>query len=156
MEVKVDMKISTRVELGIVALADIAVNSEKGNTVSSAEIAERQNISQKYLEQIVLGLRQGGFVKGQKGSHGGYVLTRPADKIFLSEILNALDNNILADTYEAEDDQDNNNIRASVNSCLWGNINNYMRRFTEQMSLADLIKECQNETTEKKNYMYYI
>ncbi|WP_072417675.1 MULTISPECIES: Rrf2 family transcriptional regulator [unclassified Ruminococcus] len=149
------MKISTRVELGIVALADIAVNSENGNTVSSAEIAERQNISQKYLEQIILGLRQGGFVKGQKGSHGGYLLSRPAEKIFLSEILNALDNNILADTYEADEAQAND-IRSSVNSCLWDKMNSYMRRFTEQMTLADLIKEYKDSSGSGKTYMYYI
>lgn len=149
------MKISTRVELGIVALADIAVHSENGSTVSSAEIAERQNISQKYLEQIILGLRQGGFVKGQKGSHGGYLLSRPADKILLSDILNALDNNILADTYDA-DETIPGDIRASVNSCLWDKLNSYMRRFAEQMTLADVIKEYKENSGQSLNLMYYI
>lgn len=149
------MKISTRVELGIVALADIAMNSQEGNTVSSAEIAARQGISQKYLEQIIVGLRQGGFVKGQKGLRGGYLLSRPASRIYLSEILNALDNTILADTYE-DTENSGNDIRSSVNSCLWDKFNGYMRRFTEQMTLADLIKECKENSDQKTNYMYYI
>ena len=149
------MKISTRVELGIVALADIAMNSQEGNTVSSAEIAARQGISQKYLEQIIVGLRQGGFVKGQKGLRGGYLLSRPASRIYLSEILNALDNTILADTYE-DAENSGNDIRSSVNSCLWDKFNGYMRRFTEQMTLADLIKECKENSDQKANYMYYI
>ena len=145
------MKISTRVEYGLLALTDIAIHSEDGGTVSSAEIAERQGISQKYLEQIMLALRQGGFVKGQKGSRGGYQLSRPADKIYLSEILNALDNNILANTYETDDEQ-SNDIRESVNTCLWDKLNDYMRRFTEKLSLADLIKECKSG----EKLMYYI
>ena len=150
------MKISTRVEYGLLALTDIAINSEDGRAVSSAEIAERQNISQKYLEQIMLGLRQGGFVKGQKGSRGGYQLSRPASKISLSEILNALDNTILADSYEA-DYTITNEIRESVNNCLWSKLNGYMRCFTQQMTLSDLIKECKSPSGENDSYhMYYI
>ena len=148
------MKVSTRVEYGLLALTDIAMHCENGGTVSSAEIAERQGISQKYLEQIMLGLRQGGFVKGPPGSRGGYQLARSAEKIYLSEILNALDNSILADNFSS--DEPSNELRESVNSCLWEKLGGYMRRFTEQMSLADLIKECKNEAGEKKSYMYYI
>ena len=96
------MKINTKVELGIVALTDIAVHSENGESVRSSDIADRQNISQKYLEQILLGLRQGKFVKAQKGIHGGYQLSRPADRIMLCDILNTLDNNILANDSNAD------------------------------------------------------
>ena len=149
------MKITTKVELGIVVLTDIALYSENGNVVRSSEIADRQNISHKYLEQILLGLRQGKFVKGQKGIHGGYQLARPADRIFLSDILNALDNNILANTYDA-DEQPVGGIRSSVNNCLWSNLNSYMRRFTEQMTLADLIKDYKDSSGKNKDYMYYI
>ena len=144
------MKISTRVDLGIIALADIAINSNKGVAVSASEIEQRQSISQKYLEQVIVGLRQGGFVKGLKGSRGGYMLSRPADKIYLSEVLNALDNNILADTYDAEQE---NEIRESVNSCLWEKLNGYLRKFTESMTLADLIKQCRSDSEAN---MYYI
>lgn len=149
------MKVSTRVEYGLAALTDIALNSDNGCTVSSADIAERQNISQKYLEQIIIGLRQGGFVKGMKGSRGGYVLSRPADKIFLSDVLNALDNNILADAHDGGE-IDENDIRSSLNSCLWDKLNSYMRRFTEQMTLADLINECRANKEQNGNLMYYI
>ena len=148
------MKISTRVELGIVVLADIALHSEDGCTVSTAEIAERQNVSQKYLEQIILGLRQGGFVRGQKGSRGGYVLSRSADMINLSDVLNALDNSILADTCEADEEQ--SGIRSSVNICLWDKLNEYMRRFTARMTLSDLIDSYRESCGSSAGEMYYI
>ena len=151
------MKISTRVEYGLIALADIAINCEDGKTVSSADIAQRQNISQKYLEQIIMGLRQGGFVRGQKGSRGGYMLSRPAGKMYLSDILNALDNSILADVSDdSDEDNDKNDIRSSVNTCLWDKLNGYMRTFTGQLTLADLINEYKDNSDGNANYMYYI
>lgn len=149
------MKVSTRVEYGLIALTDIAVYSEENGTVSSAEISEREDISQKYLEQILLGLRQGGFIKGQKGSRGGYRLSRSADKITLAEILNSLDNNILADSFESGDEP-SNAIRESVNTCLWDKLNGYLRSFTEQLTLNDLIRECRKAQDKRKSFMYYI
>ena len=147
------MKISTRVEYGLIALTDIAMNCTDGCSVSSSEISERQNISQKYLEQIIIALRQGGFVKGQKGSRGGYSLSRPADMIYLSDILNALDNNILADVSEDCESQ-TGGLRSSVNVCLWDKINSYMRSFTEQMTLADLISESTAYADRMKDDVY--
>lgn len=149
------MKISTRVEYGLIALTDIAINSENGKAVSSADISDRQKISQKYLEQIIIGLRQGGFVRGQKGSRGGYMLSRSADKILLCDILNALDNSILADVSDDENGE-SGGIRSSVNSCLWDKLNGYMRSFTEQLTLADLITEYRENSGEEKIQMYYI
>ena len=148
------MKISTRVEYGLIALTDIAMNCTDGCSVSSSEISERQNISQKYLEQIIIALRQGGFVKGMKGSRGGYVLSRPADMICLSDILNALDNNILADVSEDIGTQ-TGGLRCSVNVCLWDKINNFMRSFTGQMTLADLINESTAYADSMKDSVYY-
>ena len=148
------MKISTRVEYGLIALTDIAMNCTDGCSVSSSEISERQNISQKYLEQIIIALRQGGFVKGMKGSRGGYVLSRPADMICLSDVLNALDNNILADVSEDIGTQ-TGGLRCSVNVCLWDKINDFMRSFTGQMTLADLINESTAYADSMKDSVYY-
>ena len=149
------MKINTKVELGIVALTDIGIHSEDGTAVRSSDIARRQNISQKYLEQILLVLRQGKFVRSHKGIYGGYRLSRPANKILLCDILNTLDNNILANTYEKCDGHPDG-IRESVNNCLWSNLNSNMLRFIENMTLDDLIKEYKQSLCEKKGYMYYI
>ena len=148
------MRVSTRVEYGLIALTDIAMNCTDGCSVSSSEISERQNISQKYLEQIIIALRQGGFVRGMKGSRGGYVLSRPADMICLSDVLNALDNNILADVSEDIGTQ-TGGLRCSVNVCLWDKINNFMRSFTGQMTLADLINESTAYADSMKDSVYY-
>ena len=146
------MKVSTKVEFGIVALADIAMNSADGSIVSAAEISARQNISQKYLEQILVTLKQGGFIKGIKGSRGGYKLAKSCSSITFFDILNALDNNILSNDIDEEDD---NGIRGSVNSCIWEELSERMRSFTKSMTLEEFINIHKNGPA-KQEPMYYI
>ena len=67
------MRVSTRVEYGMLALADIVLYSENGTSVSAPEIAEREEISQKYLEQILTQLKQAGLIRAQKGLRGRQV-----------------------------------------------------------------------------------
>ena len=105
------MRVSTRVEYGLIALTDIVLYGENGSAVSAPDIAQRENISHKYLEQILLLLRQAGFIIAQKGIRGGYALAKPADKISMREVLNALDNTILADM---DDDKGNDGLRSII------------------------------------------
>lgn len=137
------MKITTRVEYGIAALADIAIYSADGGKVSTPEISHRQQISQKYLEQILMLLRQGGFVRAVKGQHGGYSLARSAEQICIADVLNILDNSILADAAEIETDT---GIRPSVKSCLWDRMNACLRCFAEHLTLADFLDLQEAET----------
>ena len=61
------MKISTKVECGIIAIADIALNSENSETVTVYSIADRRALSCKYLEQVLSALRHAKLIKGIKG-----------------------------------------------------------------------------------------
>ena len=136
------MKVSTRVEYGMLALTDIALHAD-GSSVSAPEIAERQGISQKYLEQILTHLKQAGLIRAQKGLRGGYALTRPADRIRLSEILNALDNSILEET----DAGNSRTLRDAVNACLWQKMNRTMIDFAESKTLAEFLTDCRQQLT---------
>ena len=122
------------------ALADIALYSENGSAVSGPEIAERQDISQKYLEQILTHLKQAGLIRAQKGLRGGYMLARPADQIRLSEILNALDNSILEETDPAEE-TDGRSLRSAVNNCVWREMNRSITDFAESRTLSDIMQK---------------
>ena len=137
------MKVSTRVEYGMLALTDIALHSENGSSVSAPDIAERQGISQKYLEQILTHLKQAGLIRAQKGLRGGYALTRPAGKIRLSEILNALDNSILEETGARSGET----LRDAVNACLWQKMNRTMIDFAESKTLAEFLTDCRQQLT---------
>lgn len=144
------MKFSTRVEYGILALTDIALYSEKGSSVSAPEIAEREGISQKYLEQILTQLKQAGLIRAQKGLRGGYALTRSAEAIRVSEILNALDSSIL----EPQEIGQNNDrsLRAAVNTCLWEKINHTLTEFAENKTLYSLVQECRDRMSEEWDF----
>ena len=67
-----------KVQLGIMAMIDIATNSQ-GGRVTTTSISKRQNISPKYLEQILPALRLAMLIRSQKGSNGGYIITKPCN-----------------------------------------------------------------------------
>ena len=135
------MRISTKVQYGMLALTDIALYSENGSAVSGPEIAERQDISQKYLEQILTHLKQAGLIRAQKGLRGGNTLSRPADQIRLSEILNALDNSILEETDPAGE-TDGRSLRGTINDCVWKELNHSIAAFAESRTLSDIMQKC--------------
>ncbi|MCR5148958.1 MAG: Rrf2 family transcriptional regulator [Eubacterium sp.] len=144
------MKVSTRVEYGLVALTDIAINCENGESVSAPEIAERQHISRKYLEHILLLLRQAGFITAQKGLRGGYTLLRSPKEITLSDVLNALDTNILA---EMDDKYNDNNLGTVINECFWDKINENLNNYVESITLSDFAEQCRGRV--KENWDMY-
>ena len=136
------MKFSTRVDYGMIALTDIALHSENGSSISAPDIAARQEISQKYLEQILTHLKQAGLIRAQKGLRGGYALARPADRIRLSEILNALDNSILEETRAQGN---SGNLKDAVNVCLWQKINRSVIDFAENRMFSEFLSECREQ-----------
>src|ERR1041385_8166869 len=70
------MNISVKGEYALQAILDIAMHS-RGGSMKIADIAKRQKIPQKFLELILAGLKQGGFVESRRGAEGGYLLARP-------------------------------------------------------------------------------
>lgn len=84
------MELNTKGRYAVMAMADLAKNGE-GAAIPLSAIADRQNLSLSYLEQIFLRLRRAGLVESERGRTGGYVLGRPADTIRISEIMQAVD-----------------------------------------------------------------
>src|SRR5947209_20104935 len=80
------MNISVKGEYALQAIFDLA-SQPPGEPVKIAAIARRQNIPQKFLELILAGLKQGGFVESRRGAEGGYLLARPADRISVGEVV---------------------------------------------------------------------
>lgn len=82
--------ISAKGAYGLYALVELA-QAPKGDSVQIKDIAERQNIPQHYLEQLLVVLRKGGFVKSFRGTNGGYALAAEANQLKVAEILEALE-----------------------------------------------------------------
>ena len=77
---------SVKGDYALQAIFDLA-SQRPGEPVRIADIAQRQKIPQKFLELILSGLKQGGFVESRRGAEGGYLLARPADSITVGEVL---------------------------------------------------------------------
>jgi Rrf2 family protein len=84
------VELNTKARYAVMAMADLAKHAADGAVPLSA-IAERQNLSLAYLEQIFLRLRRAGLVASARGRAGGYVLTRPASHIKVAEVMQAVE-----------------------------------------------------------------
>lgn len=84
------MKLSTKVRYGLRALIDLTLNYDNG-LVDAQEIATRQQLSKKYLENLLASLKLAGLVKSERGSKGGYALSRNPQEITVEDVILALD-----------------------------------------------------------------
>ncbi|SOD95808.1 Rrf2 family transcriptional regulator [Caenispirillum bisanense] len=84
------MRLSTKGRYAVMAMGDLASHSQ-GKPVALADIAERQEISLSYLEQLFGKLRKGGLVRSVRGPGGGYLLSRAAAEMRISDIILAVD-----------------------------------------------------------------
>ncbi len=84
------MKLSTKGRYAVMALVDLAHNGHD-QPVSLADIADRQDISQSYLEQLFGRLRKAGLVRSVRGPGGGYLLSYPAEEMRISDVILAVD-----------------------------------------------------------------
>jgi Rrf2 family transcriptional regulator, cysteine metabolism repressor len=84
------MNISVKGEYALAAIFDLA-SQRTDEPVKIADIARRQKIPQKFLELILAGLKQSGFVESRRGAEGGYLLARPASAITVGEVLRSVE-----------------------------------------------------------------
>ncbi|MBP3857890.1 MAG: Rrf2 family transcriptional regulator [Ruminiclostridium sp.] len=147
------MKISSKVECGIISLVDICIYSND-DVVTVINISARQNISAKYLEQILPQLRQADIIRSVKGAKGGYTLTRPAEKITLRDVINALDSTVLGDvTFIGKEDS---LIADALSECLWSKMTAYLQSFAENVTLRDIADRYNKLSGSVSEPMYYI
>lgn len=132
------MKVSTRGRYGLRALVDMAVNSGDG-PVSLVQVAKRQSISLNYLEQVFGTLRKAGIVISIKGAGGGYKLAKPAEKITVKEILEALEGefSIVDRIPGTEEDA----LQKVIEKLVWSRIDRNVNSFLEERTLQMLAEE---------------
>ena len=84
------MRISARGEYAIKAVLDLTLHAGRG-LIPIQEVAARQGIPQRYLEQVLLALKRGGLLHSRRGSAGGYHLTRPPEEVTVGDVLRAVE-----------------------------------------------------------------
>ena len=132
------MKLSTKGRYAMVALVDLALAGESALT-TLAELAERQNLSLAYLEQLFVKLRRAGLVASVRGPGGGYRLARPAAEIRIVEIFDAVDETVSAMHTGAAASGGGSGTRAqSVSNRLWESLSAHVYVFLHQTRLSDV------------------
>jgi Rrf2 family transcriptional regulator, iron-sulfur cluster assembly transcription factor len=132
------MRLSTKGRCAVTAMVDLAEHGGRG-PVSLAEIAERQEISLSYLEQLFAMLRKGGLVKSVRGPGGGYLLANGRGEIRIADVILAVDEPIRATRWAPGAPI---GCRANRTRCLthdlWEELGNQIHLFLSSVSLADV------------------
>ena len=131
------MWISTRAQYGMRALVEVAMGGERPTSLKT--VADRQQLSQAYLEQIFAVLRNAGVVESVRGAHGGYRVTRPLDQVDTLEIVELLEGSVAPVTC-IDDDSNCERTGQCSTEPLWREVDEAVRTVLRRTTLADLVR----------------
>jgi Rrf2 family iron-sulfur cluster assembly transcriptional regulator len=135
------VKLSTKGRYAVMAMADLASREGMAGPVSLSEIAENQEISLSYLEQLFAKLRKGGLVVSVRGPGGGYRLSRPASELRVADIIVAVDEPISATRCKAGSPKGCTGTAARcLTHDLWEELGRQIHVFLSSVSLADVVE----------------
>lgn len=140
------MKISTKGRYGLTIMMELANRYGEGPT-SLKSIAEKHQLSEHYLEQLVAPLRNSGLVKSIRGAYGGYILARAPESITAGDVIRVLEGPISPVDFTEEDDP--------AKRDLWIRIRDSISAVLNTTTLAHLI-QYEDRGEHGDNYMFYI
>lgn len=132
------MELNTRGRYAVMAMADLAKHGGGGSVPLSA-VAQRQQISLDYLEQLFLKLRRAGLVESLRGRHGGYKLGRPSDEIFVAEIMSAVEEGTRMTRCFGEQTSGCLGESRCLTHNLWNALGDQIESFLQSVSLKEVV-----------------
>lgn len=148
------IKISVKGRYGLRAMVDLAINLNY-DPVTLKSIAERQNISENYLEQVFAILRKAGLVKSIKGPQGGYILGDHPSKLIVGNILRVLEGDLSVIGKKNHKDFKTNSIEYCLETQIWNKIDESIAAVVDSITLDDLVNEYK-KINNNSCFMYYI
>lgn len=149
-----NLKVSTKGRYGLRAIVDLAVHDKDGQ-VSLKCVAERQGLSENYLEQLFSSLKKSGLVKSVRGAQGGYLLAKAAENISVGDVLRSLEGTLCpVDCIDLEMPVNCDKADSCVTATVWSKLRDKINEVVDSISIADLVLEYENKT--KTDYIYYI
>ncbi len=137
------MQLTTKGRYAINAMLDLAISYDKKKPITLDVISERQDISLSYLEQLFAKLRKSNLVKSVRGPGGGYVLNCNSKDINLTQIIEAVDENI-----DLRNCQGSNNCLKGtmcISHRLWYEVSEQLRDFLSNRTLQQVIEDFNNK-----------
>lgn len=150
------MKLSTRARYGLRIMIELARELKKKELVHLRQIAETTGLSENYLAQLAISLKNSGLLIGVSGKKGGYRLSRPVEEIKLSEIVSAVTGPL-----DITECVSNPSICLNSSFCearlIWALLSGSMLEVLDKLRLSDMIdKEKINSIKEEYSYMPFI
>jgi Rrf2 family transcriptional regulator, cysteine metabolism repressor len=131
------MWVSTKAQYGMRALVEVALSGERPTSLKT--VADRQGLSQQYLEQIFAVLRRAGFVESVRGAHGGYRVALPLDQVIALDVVEALEGS-LSPVACLDDESACERTGHCSTEPLWRDVDMAVRRVLGSATLADLVR----------------
>ena len=149
------MRLSTKGRYGVKAMVELALSYGEG-PVALNSIADKQQISIHYLEQLFASLRKAGLVKSIRGSQGGYVLGDKPQNITVGDIIRTLEGPLApADCVIEDDTKECAKAECCVTRNIWAKIRDSINDVVDSITLQDMIDDYQKMHS-NNSYMYYI
>ena len=138
------MKLTSKGRYAVMALADLA-KFDQNEPVSLRDISLRQGISLVYLEQLFLKLKKNKIVNSIRGNRGGYILSRNATEVKISDIFLAVEEKVKTVGCEKHSKKGcNGKSEKCISHNLWDELEDYINDFFKKKSLGDLINQKEN------------
>ncbi|HEX21743.1 MAG TPA: Rrf2 family transcriptional regulator [Actinobacteria bacterium] len=148
------MKFSLKAEYGLRALIELAIVNGRG-LIGAKEIAVRQGIPVRFLEQQVTALKKAGLVLSQRGAGGGCALAKDPDRISVLEVIETLDGPVINMDCLSSGDQSCSQDSCCVIQELWYKSQVELKEFLKNITIADLAQR-HKDIQRSKSLMYYI
>lgn len=135
------MRFSTRGRYGVHIMVDLAQHASEG-PISLKSVADRQKLSERYLEQLIPELRKAGLVKSIRGSQGGYILAKRPEDILVGDVIRVLEGPIAP--VECTDPTSHDCCEKTdfcITREVWVKVRDSINDVVDSISLADLLKE---------------
>jgi len=149
------MRLSTKGRYGVRAMFDLAMHSGDG-AIALKSVAEREHISEKYLEHLFASLKKAGLIHSVRGAQGGYRLARPPEEITIGDIVRVLEGPVSPTECVVEDGSVERCERASecVMRSVWCKVKKQIDEVLDGFTLAQICEE--QRKMRRQGYMYYI
>ena len=144
------MKISTKGRYAVRVMLDLALN-DTGEYVKVREIAKRQEISEKYLEQIIAVLNKAGYVRSTRGAQGGYKIAKDPSQYTVGMILRLTEGSLCPVACLETESNECERCDTCETLQVWKDLNNAINKVVDSVTIADLVARLQ----ERIEYLDY-
>lgn len=141
------MHLSTKTRYGLRILVQIALDTGNESAVKGRVIAKKQELSEPYMEQIMIPLKNAGFVRTIRGCHGGYALNKNVDEMTTLEVIELFQGKIELVDCKSDDQKSCSRFNRCPTSRLWNRLSKVLREEASKITVGQLVEDSRKKQT---------